>query len=36
MDGFVLVLWVVRLLFLGLLCFFLLRVIQALLRDLRL
>ena len=35
MDGFLLILWVVRLLFLALLCFFLLRVIQALLRDLR-
>ena len=36
MDGFVLVLWIVRLLFLGLLYLFLARVVRALLRDLRL
>ena len=35
MDGFLLVLWAVRLLFLGLLYLFLFRVIRALLRDLR-
>ena len=35
MDGFLLVLWVVRLLFLALLYLFLYRVIRALLRDLR-
>lgn len=35
MDGFLLVLWAVRLLFLGLIYLFLARVIRALLRDLR-
>src|SRR5258708_38585491 len=35
MDGFLLVLWAVRLLFLGLIYLFLYRVIVALLRDLR-
>lgn len=35
MDGFLLVLWGVRLLFLGLIYLFLARVIRALLRDLR-
>ena len=35
MDGFLLVLWGVRLLFLGLIYLFLYRVIRALLRDLR-
>jgi hypothetical protein len=35
MDGFLLVLWLVRLLFLGLLYLFLFRVVRALLRDLR-
>jgi FHA domain len=35
MDGFLLVLWAVRLLFLGLIYLFLFRVIRALLRDLR-
>ncbi len=35
MDGFLLVLWAVRLLFLGLIYVFLARVIRALLRDLR-
>ncbi|MFL5688257.1 MAG: FHA domain-containing protein, partial [Chloroflexota bacterium] len=35
MDGFLLVLWAVRLLFLGLIYLFLYRVIRALLRDLR-
>ncbi len=35
MDGFVLVLWAVRLLFLALLYLFLARVVRALLRDLR-
>lgn len=35
MDGFTLVLWGIRLLFLGLLYLFLARVIRALLRDLR-
>jgi pSer/pThr/pTyr-binding forkhead associated (FHA) protein len=35
MDGFLLVLWAVRLLFLGLVYLFLARVIRALLRDLR-
>lgn len=35
MDGFVLVLWAVRLLFLGLIYLFLARVISALLHDLR-
>jgi pSer/pThr/pTyr-binding forkhead associated (FHA) protein len=36
MDGFLLVLWIARLLFLGLLYLFLARVVRALLRDLRL
>jgi pSer/pThr/pTyr-binding forkhead associated (FHA) protein len=36
MDGFLLVLWCVRLLFLALLYLFLARVVRALLRDLRL
>ena len=35
MDGFLLVVWAIRLLFLGLLYLFLYRVIKALLRDLR-
>ena len=35
MDGFILVLWAVRLLFLGLIYLFLARVVRALLRDLR-
>ncbi len=35
MDGFLLVLWAVRLLFLGLIYLFLFRVVRALLRDLR-
>jgi pSer/pThr/pTyr-binding forkhead associated (FHA) protein len=35
MDGFIIVLWAVRLLFLGLLYLFLARVIRALLRDVR-
>ena len=35
MDGFTLVLWAVRLLFLALIYLFLSRVIRALLRDLR-
>ncbi len=35
MDGFTLVLWAIRLLFLGLLYLFLARLIRALLRDLR-
>ncbi len=35
MDGFLLVLWVVRLLFLVLLYVFLYRVVRTLLRDLR-
>jgi pSer/pThr/pTyr-binding forkhead associated (FHA) protein len=35
MDGFTVVVWVVRLLFLGLLYLFLARVVRALLRDLR-
>ncbi len=35
MDGFLLVLWAVRLLFLGLIYLFLARVIRALMRDLR-
>ncbi len=35
MDGFTIVIWAVRLLFLGLLYLFLARVIRALLRDLR-
>ena len=35
MDGFTLVLWAVRLLFLALIYLFLARVIRALLRDLR-
>lgn len=35
MDGFLLVLWLVRLLFLALLYLFLARVVRALLRDLR-
>jgi hypothetical protein len=35
MDGFLLVLWAIRLLFLGLIYLFLFRVIRALLRDLR-
>jgi hypothetical protein len=35
MDGFLLVLWAVRLLFLGLIYLFLARVIRVLLRDLR-
>jgi hypothetical protein len=35
MDGFILVLWAVRLLFLALIYLFLARVIRALLRDLR-
>ena len=35
MDGFLLVVWAIRLLFLALLYLFLYRVIKALLRDLR-
>jgi FHA domain len=35
MDGFLLVLWIVRFLFLGLLYLFLARVVQARMRDLR-
>jgi hypothetical protein len=35
MDGFLIVLWVVRLLFLGLLYLFLFQVVRALVRDLR-
>ncbi len=35
MDGFLLVLWAVRLLFLGLIYLFLFRVVRALLQDLR-
>jgi predicted component of type VI protein secretion system len=35
MDGFLVVLWVVRLLFLGLLYLFLFQVVRALVRDLR-
>jgi hypothetical protein len=35
MDGFLLVIWIVRLLFLALLYLFLARVVQSLLRDLR-
>lgn len=35
MDGFTIVVWVVRLLFLGLIYLFLARVVRALLRDLR-
>ena len=35
MDGFLIVLWVVRLLFLGLLYLFLYQVVRALVRDLR-
>jgi hypothetical protein len=35
MDGFLLVLWLIRIIFLGLLYLFLYRVVRALLRDLR-
>jgi len=35
MDGFLVVLWLIRILFLGLLYLFLYRVVRALLRDLR-
>lgn len=35
MDGFLVVLWITRFLFLGLLYLFLARIVQALLRDLR-
>ena len=35
MDGFLLVLWLIRIIFLGLLYYFLYRVVRALLRDLR-
>lgn len=35
MDGFLVVLWLIRILFLGLLYLFLFRVVRALLRDLR-